>query len=69
MEITLNFITDSEGNRKSVVISIEDFEKLIEKIEDLEDAVSYLDAKIKDDEYMPLDEAFPEYSKKEEINV
>lgn len=33
MEIKPNYITDSEGNRKSVILSIEDFEKLIERNE------------------------------------
>lgn len=33
MEIKPNFITDSDGNKKSVVLSLSDFEKLIEREE------------------------------------
>ena len=43
--ITPQFITDHKGKKISVVLSIKDYQKLIEKLEDLEDVRLYDEAK------------------------
>jgi len=41
----LQFITDNKGNRISVVIPIEDFNAILEELEDSEDVKLYDEAK------------------------
>jgi hypothetical protein len=43
------FITDAAGNKISVVLSIADYEALIEELEDFEDERLYNEAKKDDD--------------------
>jgi hypothetical protein len=45
------FLTDAKGNRTAVVLSIKKYNKLIEKLEDLEDVRLYDEAKREDDCY------------------
>ena len=45
------FLTDEKGNRTAVVLSIKKYNKLIEKLEDLEDVRLYDEAKREDDGY------------------
>jgi hypothetical protein len=45
------FLTDAKGNRTAVVLSIKKYNKLIEKLEDLEDVRLYDEAKRDDDGY------------------
>lgn len=35
----IEYVTDKKGNKKCVLLSVSDFEKLQEEIEDLEDAL------------------------------
>ena len=42
------FLTDEKGNRTAVVLSIKKYNKLIEKLEDLEDVRLYDEAKRED---------------------
>ena len=35
----IEYVTDNKGNKKCVLLSVSDFEKLQEEIEDLEDAL------------------------------
>jgi hypothetical protein len=41
----VRYVTDEKGNKKSVVLAIEEFERLKEEIEDLEDALELEKAK------------------------
>ena len=43
------FLTDEKGNRTAVVLPIKKYNKLIEKLEDLEDIRLYDEAKREDD--------------------
>lgn len=53
------FLTDEKGNRTAVVLPIKKYNKLIEKLEDLEDIRLYDEAKKDDDSYrVSIDEAF-----------
>lgn len=45
------FLTDEKGNRIAVVMPIKIYNKLIEKLEDLEDVRLYDEAKREDDGY------------------
>lgn len=45
------FLTDEKGNRTAVLLPIEKYNKLIEKLEDLEDVRLYDEAKREDDGY------------------
>ncbi len=58
--ITLNpqFITDSNGNKISVVLPISDFKAIMEELEELEDIMLYDDAKKSNEPSIPIDEAF-----------
>ena len=53
------FLTDEKGNKTAVLLPIKKYNKLMEKLEDLEDVRLYDEAKRDDDGYrIPLDEAF-----------
>lgn len=39
MELNERYITDADGKRQAVVLDIETFERLLERLEDLEDIV------------------------------
>jgi len=41
----IDYLTDKQGNKKSVVLKVTDFEKLQEEIEDLEDTLELEKAK------------------------
>ena len=45
------FLTDKKGNRTAVVLPIKQYNKMIEKLEDLEDVRIYDEAKKEDDGY------------------
>jgi hypothetical protein len=45
------FLTDEKGNRIAVLLPIKKYNKLIEKLEDLEDVRLYDEAKREDDGY------------------
>ena len=52
------YILDSKGAKTSVIISLKDYEKILEMIEDLEDVELYNDAKNENDEYLNINDAF-----------
>ncbi|MFV8356488.1 hypothetical protein ACNQGB_09940 [Flavobacterium sp. XS1P32] len=53
------FLTDEKGNRTAVLLPIKKYNKLIEKLEDLEDVRLYDEAKREDDGCrISIDEAF-----------
>lgn len=58
--LTINpkYITDQAGNKISVVISVKEFEAMVEKIEELEDIKLYDQVKNSDEPSLPIDEAF-----------
>lgn len=42
------YITDEEGNRQEVILSLEEYEKLIEAAEELADIAAYDEAKARE---------------------
>ncbi len=53
---TPNYITDNEGNKLSVVLSIEDY-KILEELEELEDIHLYDEAMASKEVSLPVDSA------------
>jgi len=51
------FLTDAKGERIAVVISIEDYEKILEELEDNEAIREYEEAKASGETSVPFDEA------------
>ena len=58
------FLTDKKGNRTAVVLPIKQYNKMIEKLEDLEDVRLYDEAKREDDGYRI---SFEDYLKTREV--
>ena len=53
------FITDDKGNRTAVLLPIKQYNKLLEKLEDLEDVKLYDEAKRNDDGFrISIEDAF-----------
>jgi hypothetical protein len=58
------FITDNKGKKVEVIISIEDYQKIIEQLEDVNDVRAYDKAKASKEVSVPIDEAFKMIEKK-----
>ncbi len=52
------YITDSEGKKLSVIIGVQEFNNIMEELEELEDIRLYDDAKKDTEPSIPIDEAF-----------
>ena len=60
MQIRERYITDSEGNRLGVLLGLEDYQHLLEELEELDDIRAYDAAKQFDDEVISFAEAIAE---------
>ncbi len=58
--LTINpkYITDQKGKKLSVVLSVEEFEAMMERIEEKEDIRLYDQVKKSNEPSIPIDEAF-----------
>ena len=54
------FIIDEKGQRIGVLLDIEDYQKLLEELEELEAIRAYDAAKASGDEVLPLEQALAE---------
>ncbi len=63
------FLTDEKGNRTAVLLPIKKYNKLIEKLEDLEDVRLYDEAKREDDGYRISFEDYVKSREKKKSNV
>ena len=54
------YLTDREGKRVGVVLDLEQFQRIIEELEELEDIRAYDAAMTSGDEVVPFDEAITE---------
>lgn len=54
------FVVDEQGNKTEVVLPIEDYEKILEELEELESIRAYDAAKASEDEAVPAEQAFSE---------
>ena len=62
-----HYITDNTGKKISVILPLDEFENIIEELEELEDIRLYDEAKTSDDSSIPIDEAFELIEKKRKI--
>jgi hypothetical protein len=58
------FITDVIGRKKSVVIPIRDYKKILDELEELADLRAYDEAKASHEESIPFDTAIKEIEAK-----
>ena len=58
LTIKPKYITDQVGNKISVVLSVKEFESMMEILEEMEDVKLYDQVKNSDDTSIPIDEAF-----------
>ncbi|NME71226.1 hypothetical protein [Flammeovirga aprica] len=57
--MTTQFVTDNQGNKLAVILPIDEYIKLLEELEELEDIKLYDEAKKKDTgERIPMEDAF-----------
>ena len=54
------FLVDEDGNRVGVLLSVEEYRRLLEKAEELEAIRAYDAAKTSEEEAVPFDEAVRE---------
>ncbi|CAN5122653.1 hypothetical protein BH09BAC5_BH09BAC5_19330 [soil metagenome] len=52
------FITDNKGHKIAVVLSVKEYEKILEALEELEDIHLYDQAKASKEVSIPIDKAF-----------
>jgi len=57
MEVRERYITDSEGNRLGVLLSLEEYQHLLDELEELNDIRAYNAAKQSDDEVISFEQA------------
>ena len=60
MEVRERYITDSEGNRLGVLLSLEEYQHLLEELEELNEIRAYDTAKQSDDEVISFEQATAE---------
>jgi len=55
MELKKKYLTDKQGNRIGVLLDIEEYQKLLEELEELEAIRAYDNAISSDDEEIPFE--------------
>ncbi len=62
--MSVQYVVDENGKRVSVVLDIEEYERMVEELEEFEDILAYKEAKSAldsgDDEAIPLEQAMRE---------
>jgi hypothetical protein len=56
--MTIQFLTDAKGRKKSVLLNYSDYKNLIEKADELASIRAYDAAKAKKQKFSPADEVF-----------
>jgi len=59
----MQFITDNNGKKLSVILSIATYQKMIDKLEEIKDIKSFNKAKEGPQEFIDAEEAFEEIEK------
>lgn len=57
------FITDNDGKRTAVILSLEEYESILSALEDMEDFRLYDEAKSNEEESYTVEEAFKQIEK------
>lgn len=60
MELRERYITDSKGNRLGVLLSLEEYQHLLDELEELNEIRAYDAAKQSDDEVISFEQATTE---------
>jgi PHD/YefM family antitoxin component YafN of YafNO toxin-antitoxin module len=60
VDLKERFVVDGSGNRIAVLIDIQEYEKVLEALEELEAINAYDEAKASSDEIVPFDRAIKE---------
>ena len=63
-----HYITDTAGNKISVVLPIKDFKAIMEELEEMEDIKLYDEAKKSNEPSVPIDVAFKQIEAKRKVN-
>lgn len=63
MSLNEKYVTDEKGERVGVILSIEDYRKVLEELEELESIRAYDEAKSSKDETIPFERATGEIEK------
>lgn len=60
MDLKEKYVTDQQGNRIGILLDIEEYQKLLEELEELEAIRAYDNAILSDDEEIPFEVAIAE---------
>jgi hypothetical protein len=60
VDLKERYVVDETGNRVAVLIDIEEYQKVLEALEELESINAYDEAKAADDEVVSLEQAIQE---------
>ncbi|MFP5261569.1 MAG: hypothetical protein ACLGJB_06650 [Blastocatellia bacterium] len=66
VDLKERFVVDESGNRVAVLIDIEEYQKVLEVLEELESINAYDESKASNDEIISLDQAINEIERKRE---
>ncbi len=58
--VKAHYVIDEKGNRISVLLDINDFNRILEELEELDAIRAYDEAKVSGDETIPFDQAIAE---------
>jgi len=64
LNMNTQFLTDANGNKTGVLISISQYKKMMEELEELEDIKTFDKAKKRNEKTIPLREAIQSRKKK-----
>lgn len=67
--INPHFITDTSGNKISVVLSMDEFKAIMEELEDIDDVRSYDEAKKGNLDFIEAIQAFEEIENKPKMKI
>jgi len=60
VKVKERFVVDDQGKKMEVVLPIDEYEKILEELEELESIRAFDTAKAEADEALPADQAFAE---------
>ena len=65
MELTEKYVTDSQGNKIAVLLEIEQYQKLLDSLEELEAIKAYDEAISSNDEEIPFEVVVAQIDKRD----
>ncbi|MGK7946442.1 MAG: hypothetical protein AB4058_18435 [Microcystaceae cyanobacterium] len=64
MQLEEKYVTDKQGNRIGILLDIEEYQQLLEELDELEAIKAYDNAILSDDEEIPFEVAISEIESK-----